>query len=393
MQNLSIDTIRNVGFDKIQKTLIKFSNSKTNYAYFENLSPIKEFDTLANHLSLSDIIYQAIIRKDNIDISKVEDMNKIMTKINIKGNYLSEDEFKDLYNILEINHKLKNILSSPNFKDWKSIQLVYTNEKWLQLIKEKFDNDFHIKSKASKNLSKLYKDKKTIEKNIEKKIKEHYDKAKKNKWLQNDNISWINERLVLPFKVSLKNKIKGIVHQHSSSGRTAFIEPLEIVKLNNIKNQNEFDIHIEKKKILTELTSFFYKIFDKIKLINDFINKYDRHLTIAKYANHIDAIKPNFNNESTIKIKNAINPFIKEKTKPIPLNFDMNKGTNIYIISGPNTGGKTVVLKSIGLYTIMAQSGLFVPADYFESPFFDNILTDIGDNQSIESGLSTFSLA
>ena len=99
MQNLSIDTIRNVGFDKIQKTLIKFSNSKTNYAYFENLSPIKEFDTLANHLSLSDIIYQAIIRKDNIDISKVEDMNKIMTKINIKGNYLSEDEFKDLYNI------------------------------------------------------------------------------------------------------------------------------------------------------------------------------------------------------------------------------------------------------------------------------------------------------
>ena len=390
MQNLSLDTIKNVGFDKIRENLLSFCNSEANYPYFRHLLPIKELNKLSKHLSLSDIIYQALIREENIDIYKVSDASEIIFKISIKGAYLLEYEFEILYNILKMNDKLKTILSNTKFKQWKNIQSVYTNKKWLQLIEEKFDDDFQIKSKASKKLSKLYKDKKIIELNIDNKIKEHYNNAKKNNWLQNDNISWINQRLVLPFKVSLKNKIEGVIHQHSASGQTAFIEPLEIVKLNNTKNQNEFDIHIEKKKILTELTLFFHKIYSKVESINYFINKYDRHLTIAKYANHINAIKPNFNSESIIKIKNGINPFIVE-TKPVPLNFQMNKNTNICIISGPNTGGKTVVLKSIGLYSIMAQSGLFIPADYFESSFFDNVLTDIGDNQSIESGLSTFS--
>ena len=391
MQNLTKETINATGFDLIKSKLSTLSNCDINIEYFKRLMPVKTLVELTEHLILSDKIYQLIIKENDVDIIKLSNLTNIILKLNIKGSYLSENEFEKLYNLLKVNLKIEKILSHFNIKIWKKLQKAKSNKKWIKLIEEKLDESFNIKSNASKKLLKLHKQKKLIEKNIDIKMNEHYENAKKKNWLQNENISWINERSVLPFKVSLKNKIQGIVHQHSASGKTAFIEPIEIVKLNNAKNQNEFDIYVEKKKILIELTICFNKIYTKIESINSFVNKYDRHLAIAKYAYQTNSIKPTFINDNTIKIKNSINPLIKDHTEPIPLNFEMSRNTDICIISGPNTGGKTVVLKSIGLYAIMAQCGIFIPADYFQIPFFDNVLSDIGDNQSIESGLSTFS--
>tara|TARA_Y100000768_G_scaffold368724_1_gene332949 strand:- start:3678 stop:6026 length:2349 start_codon:yes stop_codon:yes gene_type:complete len=391
LQNLTKETINATGFDLIKSKLSTLSNCDINIEYFKRLMPVKTLVELTEHLILSDKIYQLIIKENDVDIIKLSNLTHIILKLNIKGSYLSENEFEKLYNLLKVNLKIEKILSHFNIKIWKKLQKAKSNKKWIKLIEEKLDESFNIKSNASKKLLKLHKQKKLIEKNIDIKMNEHYENAKKKNWLQNENISWINERSVLPFKVSLKNKIQGIVHQHSASGKTAFIEPIEIVKLNNAKNQNEFDIYVEKKKILIELTICFNKIYTKIESINSFVNKYDRHLAIAKYAYQTNSIKPTFINDNTIKIKNSINPLIKDHTEPIPLNFEMNRNTDISIISGPNTGGKTVVLKSIGLYAIMAQCGIFIPADYFQIPFFDNVLSDIGDNQSIESGLSTFS--
>tara|TARA_Y100000996_G_scaffold137081_1_gene104225 strand:+ start:398 stop:2746 length:2349 start_codon:yes stop_codon:yes gene_type:complete len=391
LQNLTKETINATGFDLIKSKLSTLSNCDINIEYFKRLMPVKTLVELTEHLILSDKIYQLIIKENDVDTIKLSNLTNIILKLNIKGSYLSENEFEKLYNLLKVNLKIEKILSHFNIKIWKKLQKAKSNKKWIKLIEEKLDESFNIKSNASKKLLKLHKQKKLIEKNIDIKMNEHYENAKKKNWLQNENISWINERSVLPFKVSLKNKIQGIVHQHSASGKTAFIEPIEIVKLNNAKNQNEFDIYVEKKKILIELTICFNKIYTKIESINSFVNKYDRHLAIAKYAYQTNSIKPTFINDNTIKIKNSINPLIKDHTEPIPLNFEMNRNTDICIISGPNTGGKTVVLKSIGLYAIMAQCGIFIPADYFQIPFFDNVLSDIGDNQSIESGLSTFS--
>ena len=391
MQNLTKETINATGFDLIKSKLSTLSNCDINIEYFKRLMPVKTLVELTEHLILSDKIYQLIIKENDVDTIKLSNLTNIILKLNIKGSYLSENEFEKLYNLLKVNLKIEKILSHFNIKIWKKLQKAKSNKKWIKLIEEKLDESFNIKSNASKKLLKLHKQKKLIEKNIDIKMNEHYENAKKKNWLQNENISWINERSVLPFKVSLKNKIQGIVHQHSASGKTAFIEPIEIVKLNNAKNQNEFDIYVEKKKILIELTICFNKIYTKIESINSFVNKYDRHLAIAKYAYQTNSIKPTFINDNTIKIKNSINPLIKDHTEPIPLNFEMSRNTDICIISGPNTGGKTVVLKSIGLYAIMAQCGIFIPADYFQIPFFDNVLSDIGDNQSIESGLSTFS--
>tara|TARA_B100002052_G_scaffold161255_2_gene146809 strand:+ start:5632 stop:7980 length:2349 start_codon:yes stop_codon:yes gene_type:complete len=391
LQNLTKETINATGFDLIKSKLSTLSNCDINIEYFKRLMPVKTLVELTEHLILSDKIYQLIIKENDVDIIKLSNLTNIILKLNIKGSYLSENEFEKLYNLLKVNLKIEKILSHFNIKIWKKLQKAKSNKKWIKLIEEKLDESFNIKSNASKKLLKLHKQKKLIEKNIDIKMNEHYENAKKKNWLQNENISWINERSVLPFKVSLKNKIQGIVHQHSASGKTAFIEPIEIVKLNNAKNQNEFDIYVEKKKILIELTICFNKIYTKIESINSFVNKYDRHLAIAKYAYQTNSIKPTFINDNTIKIKNSINPLIKDHTEPIPLNFEMSRNTDICIISGPNTGGKTVVLKSIGLYAIMAQCGIFIPADYFQIPFFDNVLSDIGDNQSIESGLSTFS--
>ena len=255
MQNLSIDTIKNTGFDKIKSTLQSFSRCSANQDYFKNLSPIGNLKKLDNQLSLSDIIYQGLIRDNHVDICQIPEASEILSKIKIKGTYLSEDEFKTLYDILQTNYNLKSLLSDSKFKQWQTAQLVHTHKRWLELIQSKFEIDFNIKKDASKKLIKLYKEKKNIDLNINNKIKQHYNNAKKKNWLQNDNISWVNERLVLPFKVSLKNKIEGIVHQHSSSGRTAFVEPLEI-EISNISSKLFLQFKLSSPKILYSFFSF-----------------------------------------------------------------------------------------------------------------------------------------
>ena len=151
MQNLTKETINATGFDLIKSKLSTLSNCDINIEYFKRLMPVKTLVELTEHLILSDKIYQLIIKENDVDIIKLSNLTNIILKLNIKGSYLSENEFEKLYNLLKVNLKIEKILSHFNIKIWKKLQKAKSNKKWIKLIEEKLDESFNIKSNASKN--------------------------------------------------------------------------------------------------------------------------------------------------------------------------------------------------------------------------------------------------
>ena len=211
------------------------------------------------------------------------------------------------------------------------------------------------------------------------------------KYLQEPVVTNKDNAICLPVKSEYKNKVDGIVHSISGSQFTIFIEPKEIIGLKNEIAENESLEQIEITKILTELSNKILPFIDVISNDYKILVKLDFIFAKAKYANDIKGTLPMLNDNGVINLKNARHPLIKAKDI-VPLNINLGVNFTSLIITGPNTGGKTVSLKTVGLLELMALSGLFIPADENSSvAIFDNIFADIGDEQNIEQSLSTFS--
>ena len=211
------------------------------------------------------------------------------------------------------------------------------------------------------------------------------------KYLQEPVVTNKDNAICLPVKSEYKNKVDGIVHSISGSQFTIFIEPKEIIGLKNEIAENESLEQIEITKILTELSNKILPFIDVISNDYKILVKLDFIFAKAKYANDIKGTLPMLNDNGVINLKNARHPLIKAKDI-VPLNINLGVDFTSLIITGPNTGGKTVSLKTVGLLELMALSGLFIPADENSSvAIFDNIFADIGDEQNIEQSLSTFS--
>ena len=211
------------------------------------------------------------------------------------------------------------------------------------------------------------------------------------KYIQENVITIRNDRYVIPVKDEYRGQIKGFVHDVSSSGSTVFIEPISVFELNNeIANlKNEENLEIE--KILQDLSKLFYPYVNEIREDIECIAKLDFAFAKAKYSRSINGTTPIINTQKQIILKDARHPLL-DKEKAIPISLELGTSFNTLVITGPNTGGKTVTLKTVGLLTAMACSGLNIPAATKSSIYvFDNIFADIGDDQSISESLSTFS--
>ena len=211
------------------------------------------------------------------------------------------------------------------------------------------------------------------------------------KYIQENVITIRNDRYVIPVKDEYRGQIKGFVHDISSSGSTVFIEPISVFELNNelanLKNEENLEI----EKILQDLSKLFYPYSNEIKEDIECIGKLDFAFAKAKYSKAIHGITPKINTQKQIILKDAKHPLLDQE-KAVPISLELGTTFNTLVITGPNTGGKTVTLKTVGLLTAMACSGLNIPASTQSSIFvFDNIFADIGDDQSITESLSTFS--
>ena len=210
-------------------------------------------------------------------------------------------------------------------------------------------------------------------------------------YLQDAVITMRNGRYCLPVKAEYKNQVPGMVHDQSSTGSTLFIEPMAIVRLNNEMRELEIKEQKEIEAVLANLSIQAASYTEELKLDMELLSQLDFIFAKAALARHYKCSAPVFNNRGYIHIKDGRHPLL-DPAKVVPINLWLGKDFDLLIVTGPNTGGKTVSLKTVGLFTLMGQAGLHIPAwEGSELAVFDEVFADIGDEQSIEQSLSTFS--
>ncbi len=304
----------------------------------------------------------------------------------------------DLANILKNANELKKYFSQ-NFIDQSNyvilanyFNMLYTNEDLYNNVFKSILDENTVSDDASSTLKTIRKNQRKLEQNIKSSLNNILHSSTYSKYLQENVVTIRNDRYVLPVKEEYRAQIKGFVHDISSTGSTVFIEPLSIFELNNELNNLKIEEKIEIEKILKNLSQSFTPYTQNLKLDQETIGLLDFVFAKAKYSKTIYGITPIINENKQINLKNARHPLIDIK-QVVPINIEIGSKYSSLIITGPNTGGKTVTLKTVGLITVMACSGLNIPADDGSEIFvFDNVFADIGDDQSISNSLSTFFL-
>ena len=268
---------------------------------------------------------------------------------------------------------------------------LYSNSSIIEKISYSIIDENTVDDRASKNLASIRKKQRNIEQDIKTKLNTFLHSPTYSKYIQENVITIRNDRYVIPVKDEYRGQIKGFVHDISSSGSTVFIEPISVFELNNelanLKNEENLEI----ERILQELSKLFYPYANEIKEDIECIGKLDFAFAKAKYSRNINGTTPIINTQKQIILKDARHPLL-DPQKAVPISLELGTSFNTLVITGPNTGGKTVTLKTVGLLTAMACSGINIPASTKSSIYvFDNIFADIGDDQSITESLSTFS--
>ena len=314
------------------------------------------------------------------------------------NNFLSIKEILDLAHVLKMSKELsmfydeitKNI--DYDFNSLKSFfNNLYLNIDLEKEIFIKIIDENTIDDRASDTLYSIRKSRKSLEQNIKDKLNHFIHSSTYSKYLMEPIITIRDNRFVIPVKDEYRSQISGLIHDISSSGSTVFIEPTSIFDMNNEINTLKIKENIEIEKILSSLS-------EKLSLIRNELENNVRLLGIidfifakANYAKDINGISPIINDKKEFNLIKARHPLI-DKEKVVPIDISLGNVYSCLVITGPNTGGKTVTLKTVGLLHLMAYSGLLIPAHENSSIYvFDNIFADIGDEQSIAESLSTFS--
>ena len=383
--------IDDIGFESIKSWLVKNASCKQNINYFEQLYPIFNKDALANGFALTDELLKSIIRKEELIIPKLSDMSIAVKLLEKEDTTLEVAQFEEIRNMLSYYWRLKKKFKGNQFKKWKNRIPSIDNLKYITTeIDRIIDDQSNIRDNASKELNKIIISINKTESTVQDKIKIELEKYSKLGFLRDNKIIFRSGKIMLAVNSSNKKKVKGVIDGFSSTRQTCFIQPISLVELTNKLSELELDKKKEISRVLRILTSKIAPSYHQIDIIYELVKLYDQHLTKALFAYKINAIEPIFSDN--LMLKDAVNPiFNLANKKYIPLNISLKKNDRTIIISGPNSGGKTVVIKSIGLYSVMAQCGLYIPASNAELPIFKSFLSDIGDKQSIKDDLSTFS--
>lgn len=267
---------------------------------------------------------------------------------------------------------------------------IYVDQYLENEIREKIPSEDVVSDNASERLWGLRKNIKRLNEQIREKLLS-FIRNGNNKYLQENIVTMRGDRYVLPVKSEYKSQIGGFVHDQSSTGSTVFIEPTAVLELNNALRTATFEEQAEVERILADLSQKVGVIATKLTHNNQIIVDVDSFYGRAIYAYKTKAVRPKLNREGITKIVNGRHPLIA-KGKVVPVSLSFGKDYNYLLVTGPNTGGKTVAMKMTGLFSLMAAAGIFVTAsEGSEISFFDDVFCDVGDEQSIEESLSTFS--
>ncbi len=382
-------------YDKILTLLSANSKTYLGKELCLDLKPTTSKDKVITLLKETDEACVISLRKGNLPISDFEDIS-IPIK-NLKSNIsLSSKALLDTANILRLSRDLKEYFYKDEDFDLSNFSILdsyfcrlYSNKTIEDKIFSCIIDENTIADDASTVLANLRRNRRKLENQI----KDTLNKIihSNSRAIMDPIVTIRNDRYVIPVKEDFKGQIKGFVHDVSASGSTIFVEPMAVFELNNSISNIKVEEAIEIEKILATLSSLLFDL--TAELSNDvyFLCKLDFIFAKASFSKSMNAICPIVNDNKYINLVKARHPLI-DKDKVVPIDVEIGKNYSSLIITGPNTGGKTVTLKTVGLLTLMACSGLFIPAEEKSSIYvFDNVFADIGDEQSIEESLSTFS--
>lgn len=290
------------------------------------------------------------------------------------------------------NHILLNRKEERTFEIIDNLcQNIYTDKSIEDEIYFVIISEEEIADDASPELKRIRKEIAIKTSAIRNKINSMVTSSETQKYLQEQIVTMRNDRYVLPVRAEYRSMVKGVIHDQSATGATLFVEPMAIVEMNAQLSMLKIDEKKEIERILYQLSAMVAEIEEQVKLNHEILTDLDYMFAKGEYSISINAIMPEINDKGHIRIKNGRHPLI-DKNLIVPINIWVGDDFTQLIITGPNTGGKTVSLKTLGLFSLMAMAGLHVPADYGTTlSIFDAVYADIGDEQSIEQSLSTFS--
>lgn len=377
-------------FNKIKNILSSYAKTDTGKKMCLNLQPSNNKEKVQKALDETTEAVALIYRKGNLPLESIGNISNYI--LNLKNqNFLSAKALLELATLLKTSKTLKNYYFEKELNQTDSLtnyfDHLYTNPNIEEKIFSAIIDENTFDDRASNALYKI----RQQMRNTKKEIKNKLQSLLNSKYLQEPIVTIRQDRFVVPVKSEYQTELKGFIHDTSSTGSTVFIEPISVFDLNNqlseLKNQESIEI----EKILQILSSLFFDITNELENNFNLITILDFIFAKAKYSKELDCNCPKINDDKIIYLKNAKHPLLDQNIA-VPITLEIGKTFSSLLITGPNTGGKTVTLKTVGLLITMTQCGMHIPASSESSIYlFDNIFSDIGDEQSILESLSTFS--
>lgn len=387
MNNKSLSTLE---YNKIISRLVSFACSDGAKQILHKLEPMTDIDKINTALDYTNDALTRVYQKGSVDFSRIKDIRGSIARLKV-GSSLNALELLNISMLLECAAHIKGYYEQRADSIQPLIDMLDPVTLLNNAIKKCIISEDEISDDASANLRSIRRQKNIAADRIHTELNKILNSPSTRTYLQDYVITTRQGRFCLPVKAEYKSLMPGMVHDQSSTGSTVFIEPAAVVKLNNDIRELELKEQAEIEVILADLSAKAAEYTDSLLSDYEILTNFDCIFAKALLSRHFNCSRPVMNNKGIVNIKKGRHPLIEPHTV-VPIDIYLGTDFNLLIITGPNTGGKTVSLKTVGLLTLMAQAGLNIPAlEHSDIAVFDNIFADIGDEQSIEQSLSTFS--
>ncbi len=388
---MNSQVFKTLEFDKILETVKSYASMDVTADRFEGdvvSDNIKKINIMQNETEQAVVL---ITKKGNPPVMCKTDIRPPLSRA-VRGGILSIPEILAVGRVLQTAQRLKSYPDDIECDALKEhFEALYTNKELEKRIFASIIDDETLADDASPELGDIRRKIKAANNKVRDVLKGIISSPAYSKCLQEQIITMRGDRYVVPVKSEYKGTIKGIVHDTSSTGATLFVEPMSVVEANNEIRELADREKDEIERILAEFSAHIANEAEITEMTFNVISELDFIFARAHHALRYDCYRPVLNSDGYINLEKARHPLLDPK-KAVPINVNLGKDFDTLVVTGPNTGGKTVVLKTVGLLTLMAQAGLHIPAaEGSVVAVFKNIFADIGDEQSIEQSLSTFS--
>ncbi|MBV9181285.1 MAG: endonuclease MutS2 [Acidobacteria bacterium] len=418
---MNVDRASVLEFEQLRELLSGYAASDLGRRRLGELTPSVNVAWIENQHRLTSEAREFRRTQGNFNFAGLLDIRDLLERSRISGAVLETEEILEVITVVDRAAEWRQVMLHPptqTEQDWSTLKQVSAGitdfTDLLRGLRNKILPDGTLDDRASANLARIRREIDKQRRSLEASLRLYLRKLAEGGTVQDEVVSIRGERFVIPVKAELKRRVQGVVHGVSSSGQTLYVEPMETIEQNNELVRLIEEEQAEIRRILLEMTARIGERASQIRAASEVLAELELQFVKARFAEDYHCVSPAFSasldtatSHTALLLRDGRHPLLERSLRSqhlsqppaedclehtvIPLTIELEDGVRELVISGPNTGGKTVALKTVGLLALMAQAGVPVPASRMETPVFDAVFADIGDYQSIEQNLSTFS--